>query len=320
MPNQRPRPAFTLIELLVVIALVALLVGILLPSLSAARETARQAKCSVNLRSLATAATSHAADRRGAFSTGPFDNRTNSSYGALDEKGWVADYIKGGYAVPGHALCPSSPSQANQNLSLPRVNDGPYRPFTQQQIEELIDQGYNTNYCQSWYMAYTEMKTPDNATSPDPKDIRYVRGPLNDRSIGNGAIPSRVPLFGDGTALTLEDIVLYQNTQLTGCKSVTDGPRINQIPGFGTAWGRQDYTDFGPVHGKGSYVGGAVKHNKVYGQIGFADGHVEGFNDTKRDGLWGHTSRLVNGVNTHVYDELEGKVFGGWLSRPGLPF
>lgn len=314
------RSAFTLIELLVVIAVIALLVGILLPSLASARETARQTKCATNLRTLATAALAHAADRRGEFSTGPFDNRTNSSYGALDEKGWVADYVRGGYCIPGQILCPSSPCQSNQNLNLSRANDGPYKPFNQQQIEELIANGYNTNYCQSWFMAYTEMKTPSNSTSPDPKDIRYVIGPLKDRSIGNGASPSRVPLFGDGSVKVMEDVVLYQGEQLSGAKSTTDGPVMNQVPPWGVAWGRQNYTDFGPVHGKGSYIGGNVRHNRVYGQIGFADGHVEGFNDTRRDGEFGHQSRVMNGANTIAYDELEGKVFGGWLNRSGLPF
>jgi prepilin-type N-terminal cleavage/methylation domain-containing protein len=53
---------FTLIELLIVVALLALLISILLPGLSQAREQARSVACRSNLRQLATAFLTYAAE------------------------------------------------------------------------------------------------------------------------------------------------------------------------------------------------------------------------------------------------------------------
>ena len=59
------RQGFTLIELLVVIAIIALLVSILLPSLNAAKESARRTMCLANLRSIGMAVVMYAQDNTG---------------------------------------------------------------------------------------------------------------------------------------------------------------------------------------------------------------------------------------------------------------
>ncbi len=61
------KKAFTLIELLVVIAIIALLMGVLVPVLSAARSQARGVFCSSNLRQLILANAGYATEHHGRY-------------------------------------------------------------------------------------------------------------------------------------------------------------------------------------------------------------------------------------------------------------
>lgn len=59
MSNPRPRVAFTVLELLVVIGIVGLLIALLLPAVIAARESARRATCTSQLRQIGLAVHQH---------------------------------------------------------------------------------------------------------------------------------------------------------------------------------------------------------------------------------------------------------------------
>ena len=65
IPMRRQDFAFTMVELLVVIGVIAVLLGLLLPTLSGSREKANQIECSANLRSIGQALASYTQDNGG---------------------------------------------------------------------------------------------------------------------------------------------------------------------------------------------------------------------------------------------------------------
>jgi len=141
----RRRKGFTLIELLVVVAIIALLISILLPSLSRARELAKRAVCSSNLRGIGQAMYIYANDNSEFFphdaysqaitGTNPEDNAvtfiaqmgtnitspttsgTNSVNNPVSRSLFLL--IIGNQCTPKQFICPSSPdSEDNLRLTI----------------------------------------------------------------------------------------------------------------------------------------------------------------------------------------------------------
>ena len=229
--SQSMRRGFTLVELLVVIAIIGLLVAILLPALSSARNSAQAAGSGSNLSAFGRGFMIHSTeDKSSKLSTGAFDHLRD---GDSRKIGWVADLVRLKVSNPGKALDPSNPSQVNEKVAdyigavnTSRANpvrwkgkgsnvhygaaDGPTDMVgaTAPQRFKLWEDGYNSNYATTWHFSRGDVVSGSNGVINADLKMNPVAsdpgkcpldgdGPLTEKKlIGGGVSRDRIALMG----------------------------------------------------------------------------------------------------------------------------
>lgn len=192
--NSEVPKGFTLIELLVVISIIALLVGILLPALGAARRTAQRSKCLSNIRQVATANYAYGSSNDDYYTPylspwfrdlSAWEHRLQSNPGDPTGSGktgywWSSLLIDGGYLGTREVwVCPSfeadlidflDPDKTTFSDKLSELNDGRGSPRWNQ-----VHYGYNAYFLGS--SIPLRPSNPGNFSSSGADFKDYARRP-----------------------------------------------------------------------------------------------------------------------------------------------
>ena len=185
---------FTLVELLVVIGIIAILISVLLPALSAARKQAETAKCLANLRTIAQSLAIYCNDNKGYW---PVVEHTRAAAGGVPAQGdrWSFQLLK--YITPRYRELKVS-VQSNGNID-PTQFDAGFRGLADFRDTALFCPGSeefktaldNANSIASTGYGMNEepLRTPSNPAPGTGATAPWWQGPAEGPPPGGGASP-----------------------------------------------------------------------------------------------------------------------------------
>ena len=282
-PVAKATRGFTLVELLIVIGIIAVLIGMLLPSLSRARQQAKVVNCASNLRQILQAALAYAVDNRGFLPP-----RQNAGYAPIGNTGEEYAYL---------FYTNQTGKLVGSNLGL--LMEGGY--IERQDLAWLNANNPNTgfpNYC----------NTSVAGVRYDPGiDVDALSQATGNHSNYNGLIYSTSYLFNPHDAFTSLNTTWGNGSPTVVATATTTGDRVSEytkVSSFSPYRALVTDLSMGGVGGNG-YVKGLVPHpsSGVWTfNLGFIDGHVATVPDkvliqsVYSGSYQGHGVRMPNGL------------------------
>jgi len=270
---RRVRSGFTLVELLVVIGIIALLISILLPALSAARRQAAAVKCAAQLRDLGNAWGMYAIDNKGWWPVLKDDNYQVGFMTAPGDAFWwdfVSKYIAKGKKFGTSSTTAQEAADARNSVvwgcaawtgyysgALGEMNRN--MPGYGMSFEPKITPHYPANNALTLPSAVNRARNGADSTGTYFKQSQWVR-------------PSEKMLLADAKFYQVEQLILQTGTKLPG-----QDARLNFT--YSTpALGGQNTLDV-YRHGKPSPIeAGTTRFSMQGGKVAFnilyCDGHV----------------------------------------------